>query len=66
MAVYGMWRLSPRFESAGLAILAAAQLVALATSIAALGVIAAASGIALRGGLAVGCAVRAYSLAVAR
>lgn len=66
MTIYGMWRLSPRYESAGLAILAAAQLVALVTSIVALGVVAVASGIALRGGLAIGCAVRAYSLAALR
>ena len=63
MSTVGLLRDRPDYESAGMALLATGQLVALITSISALGFQAACLGVVLRGGLTSGCAWRSWHLA---
>lgn len=63
MSAYGLLRDRPDYESAGMALLSSGQLVALVTTISAFGFTAAVLATVLRGGLAIGCATRAWHLA---
>lgn len=62
MAAYGLLRDRPDYESAGMALLSSGQLVALITTISAFGFSAAILATVLRGGLAIGCAIRSWHL----
>ena len=59
---YGLWSLKARFEGAGFTALGATQLVILISTASSVGISATLLGIALRGGLAVGCFIRAMTL----
>lgn len=61
--VYGILKLSPRYEGAGISALAATQLFSLTTGIAALGWSTALLGTVKSAGLALGLIVRAFVLA---
>lgn len=63
MATLGLLRDRPDYESGGMALLSSGQLVAAVTTISAFGFTAAVLGTVLRGGLAIGCAARAWHLA---
>ena len=63
MAAFGLLKDRPDYESAGMALLASGQLVALVTTLSAFGFSAAVLGTVLRGGLAIGCAARSWHLA---
>jgi hypothetical protein len=63
MATYGLLSDRPDYESGGMALLSSGQLVALVTTISAFGFEAAVLATVLRGGLALGCAARAWHLA---
>lgn len=63
MSTYGLLKDRPDYESGGMALLSSGQLVAMVTTISAFGFTAAVLATVLRGGLAIGCAARAWHLA---